>query len=648
MKILILGLTSSGLGGMEYHNLGNYAIMEPLIIELKTKFPEAEISTSIQMSDEFCNNFEISSIHDKRFWTYGPRTGLITSKDLILSSLNYGYKNLKKKNSIFLVKKSKLLSEINSSDLIIDFSGDVYGDNASNLKFLEDNAEIFISKMLGKPVVAFIGSPGPFSSKWRQIIAKKALNSIDLITNRDPISTEILKELGVKEDHMYSTACPAFLFKPLPKEDAEIILKKEGIIPKERPLVGMIICGWNMAEAPFNKLPREEYELIPFVELIKHIISKEDVNVLLMSHQNRTDAENNLIKGNDHAIISQIIELLKRDNIDLNRIIQLDGLYNAAQSKAIIGECDLLISGRIHGAVGGLSQCIPTVIIDYGHEPKAHKLRGFARLAGVEEYICNPASTEDMINKFDKCWINKDKIKVLLEEKIPEVKKKAKENFSLLNRCIFEENSLNNNMSAIKHNQLENVNKLNSNLNHFLKNIQSDTKFIEQIYPLIKKNIDNPDLEILDVGCGSGVLVNKLKKENVSKFVYGCDFSSEKIEKCKKIYQMDSFFVHDIYSLLNNLFDVIICTEVLEHLENPENALKNLLSSLKENGKLIISVPDGRKDTFLGHINFWSPESFKLFITKFANKDKYEIYFYYISNKNICIIKDLNSYQITS
>ena len=59
MKFFIMGLTSSALGGMEYHNLGNYAITEPLIVYLKKEFPNAEISTSIQMSDEFCKKFNI-------------------------------------------------------------------------------------------------------------------------------------------------------------------------------------------------------------------------------------------------------------------------------------------------------------------------------------------------------------------------------------------------------------------------------------------------------------------------------------------------------------------------------------------------------------------------------------------------------------
>jgi hypothetical protein len=81
MKIFIMGLTSSRLGGMEYHNLGNYAIMEPFIIYLQKTFPNSQISTSIQMSDDFCEKFNINSLHDKRFWTYEFKTAFETAKE---------------------------------------------------------------------------------------------------------------------------------------------------------------------------------------------------------------------------------------------------------------------------------------------------------------------------------------------------------------------------------------------------------------------------------------------------------------------------------------------------------------------------------------------------------------------------------------
>ena len=83
MQIFLIGLTSGSLGGMEYRNLGNYVIMEPLIKFLKQEFPEAKIVTSIQMSDEFCQKFDIESRREKRFWTYGILTGFTTIADII-------------------------------------------------------------------------------------------------------------------------------------------------------------------------------------------------------------------------------------------------------------------------------------------------------------------------------------------------------------------------------------------------------------------------------------------------------------------------------------------------------------------------------------------------------------------------------------
>jgi hypothetical protein len=45
---------------------------------------------------------------------------------------------------------------------------------------------------------------------------------------------------------------------------------------------------------------------------------------------------------------------------------------------------------------------------------------------------------------------------------------------------------------------------------------------------------------------------------------------------------------------------------------------------LANEGVLVVTVPDGRNDTFLGHINFWSPESWKIFIEAQCKDFKYE------------------------
>lgn len=79
-----------------------------------------------------------------------------------------------------------------------------------------------------------------------------------------------------------------------------------------------------------------------------------------------------------------------------------------------------------------------------------------------------------------------------------------------------------------------------------------------------------------------------------------------------------NLFQQDLNLPISQKSDIIFCTEVFEHLLEPELVIKNILSTLNPNGYLIITVPDGRKDTYEGHINFWSPENWNIFIKKNA------------------------------
>lgn len=232
MKILIIGLTSSGLGGMEYHNLGNYIIMEPLIDELQKTFPNAEIRTSIQMSDEYCQKWNIVSLREKRFYTYGLYTGARTFIDIVKISFWKLFSLLGLKLN-FLLNSSSLLKEINEADLVIDFSGDIYGDNAFWTSFLESNTELIFARLLKKKTAMIIGSPGPFKSTWRQVLAKNNLMNLDLLTNREAMSTDFLEYIGIKGNHIYSTACPSVLFKKEPEDKMTTIYKEEGLDKKE-------------------------------------------------------------------------------------------------------------------------------------------------------------------------------------------------------------------------------------------------------------------------------------------------------------------------------------------------------------------------------------------------------------------------------
>lgn len=102
--------------------------------------------------------------------------------------------------------------------------------------------------------------------------------------------------------------------------------------------------------------------------------------------------------------------------------------------------------------------------------------------------------------------------------------------------------------------------------------------------------------KVLDVGCGNGVISIQLGKLGFN--VTGIDVSEKTIENARKnnIYPNVRFRVQSAEELkaTGEQFDVIICSEVLEHLHNPSALLEVLHSSLKPDGILIVTVPNGQ------------------------------------------------------
>jgi len=125
------------------------------------------------------------------------------------------------------------------------------------------------------------------------------------------------------------------------------------------------------------------------------------------------------------------------------------------------------------------------------------------------------------------------------------------------------------------------------------------------------------DMMILDAGCGTGDCLKMLWDEYGCRRLTGTDFSAAALtiarETCPRahIYAMNL-----LEKPLKGDFDLILCQQVLEHLEEPEIAMRNLLTVLRPGGLFLITVPDGRLDDFAGHVHFWGQDSLPLFLRK--------------------------------
>ena len=119
---------------------------------------------------------------------------------------------------------------------------------------------------------------------------------------------------------------------------------------------------------------------------------------------------------------------------------------------------------------------------------------------------------------------------------------------------------------------------------------------------------------ILDAGVGPAIALKRFLEQSQPASVTGWDFSNEAIRHASEEMPDATMAQHDLMHSFTDRFDVIICTEVLEHLESPDIALKHLYEGLSPGGQLLLTVPDGRLDITKLHINFWSPESWRIFI----------------------------------
>jgi colanic acid/amylovoran biosynthesis protein len=437
MKIFLIGQCTLHWGRMEFGNIGSYYVIEPLFRQLHRVFPNAKIVTTFQMSQNFSMKEKIDVLPIELYYGW-------QGNDLDIALMELSSAKIFNATG-FLPRSTPYINEVMSSDLIIDFSGDIWGDNANFLgkdRFLVGLCKDRVAQLLGKPTVMIAGSPGPFKNQQTLNFAKEVFENFKLVTNREPLSFELLKKEKFNVSNVKNLACPAFLFEPAKKEEVKHIINTKSIANKTTPAIGFIICGWNFPTGPFNKWPREDKDYSTFVETVEFISSKLGTRVYLMSHSNGfpiPPKKFKLLHGRDFLIIKQLQKILKDRDIAKN-VFVLDDVYTPKQTKAIIGQFDMLISGRLHAAVVGLSQYVPTVIIDYSHEPKAHKLKGFATLAEVEDYIVNPASKVIMINKIKQCWENRINIKNNLKKNIPKLKKLALMNFDLLKDLIYKQN----------------------------------------------------------------------------------------------------------------------------------------------------------------------------------------------------------------
>ncbi len=98
---------------------------------------------------------------------------------------------------------------------------------------------------------------------------------------------------------------------------------------------------------------------------------------------------------------------------------------------------------------------------------------------------------------------------------------------------------------------------------------------------------------ILDVGCGTGTLVGAIQQTHGGSHFEGITYSEEEAQHART--RMHRVWVADLNTFdfaQLGMFDCIICSHVLEHLNRPWEVLEALRSHLDAAGSLIVAIPN--------------------------------------------------------
>jgi ubiquinone/menaquinone biosynthesis C-methylase UbiE len=99
---------------------------------------------------------------------------------------------------------------------------------------------------------------------------------------------------------------------------------------------------------------------------------------------------------------------------------------------------------------------------------------------------------------------------------------------------------------------------------------------------------------MIDIGCGDGTITKQLAKSIGAKEVWGVDISERSLAmaRSKGIKTLKLDVNHEMLPFPDNTVDVVTGIEIIEHLINPDNFLKEAYRVLKDNGYLILSTPN--------------------------------------------------------
>ena len=149
----------------------------------------------------------------------------------------------------------------------------------------------------------------------------------------------------------------------------------------------------------------------------------------------------------------------------------------------------------------------------------------------------------------------------------------------------------------------------------YISHTDSKRNVLEKVYHVVRNislkrklrlinSFSSKEKKLLDVGCGTGDFLHVAQKNNWQ--VSGIEPNQEAREIANSKTNNTVFKIEQLLEFNKNSFNIITLWHVLEHLPNLEDHIAVFKSLLKENGTLIIAVPNYKSYDAKQYKSFWA------------------------------------------
>ncbi len=309
--------------------------------------------------------------------------------------LSFRPKETRKKYGVCSVNRFNILSvlhQMKGAKLLINGGGSLIQDATSTQSLLYYLFVMRLAKRRGLKSMLYANGIGPISKKANRVRAAKVLDSMDLITLRDPDSVEEIERLGVKRSDVILTADPAFTIKIAGDERIAQILEQEGISKGAR-LAGISVRSWKSHGPDFER------NMALTCDYLKNKLGLEPV---FLNMQYPADLRISL-------------SIAKKAKERPHIIMQC---LSDSEMLGLISNMEIIIGERLHTLIYAAVAGVPFVGLVY--DPK---VEGFMAYAGQDKCVPVNGFTADMLcREIDVCMGDKAALSERLAAKTEEMR----------------------------------------------------------------------------------------------------------------------------------------------------------------------------------------------------------------------------------